>query len=51
MTYKEPSADLKQMMTEVLHSFKAQIGEQTWPSVIKDFPEDLKHGLMSKFGV
>jgi hypothetical protein len=39
------------MMTEVLHAMKNQIGEQAWPTVIKDFPQDLKQGMCTKFGV
>lgn len=48
--YKEPPQDLQNMFTEIIHRFRESIGAQ-WQQYTVEFPNDLKEGLRSKFGV
>jgi len=50
-SWVNPQADLKDMFTKILHSFKAQVGDKAWADFSQQFPAPLKERLGSNYGV
>jgi hypothetical protein len=50
VSYKEPPEALRQMFQEIIIKGKEAIGDQ-WSQYVREFPEQLREGLKSKFGV
>lgn len=49
--WDEPKRDLKQLLYEILHGFKNQVGEQSWQQFTQSFPIEMKEKLSSHYGV
>lgn len=49
--WDEPKQDLKQLLYEILHGFKNQVGEQSWQQFTQSFPIEMKEKLASQYGV
>lgn len=47
--FKEPRPEMHLIFKKILHTFKAQLGEDNWRDYISKFPDDLKHNLMHRF--
>jgi len=50
-SWMNPKQDLKQMFHEILHGFKAQVGEENWSRFSEQFPPMLKERLALTYGV
>jgi hypothetical protein len=48
--YIDAPVELQAMFREIIHKFVESIGVQ-WEQYSKEFPDQLKEGLSSKFGV
>ncbi|CAH1960718.1 unnamed protein product [Acanthoscelides obtectus] len=46
-----PKADLKEVFAKILHSFKAQVGEENWRRFSDQFPPQLDERLSQLYGV
>lgn len=49
--WDEPKQDLKQLLYEILHGFKNQVGEQSWQQFTQSFPAEMKGKLAAQYGV
>lgn len=46
-----PKDDLKEVFVKILHTFKAQVGEENWKRFSDQFPPQLKDRLSSLYGI
>nr|CAH7748912.1 unnamed protein product [Callosobruchus chinensis] len=46
-----PKADLKEVFMKILHSFKAQVGEENWRRFSDQFPPQLDERLSQLYGI
>jgi len=50
-SWQEPKPDLKQIFHRILHSFKDQVGEETWGQFCIQFPPHLRERLQRIYSV
>ena len=48
--YKNPRQELHLIFKAILETFKQSCGDEYWAEYINKFPEDLKRGLINRFG-
>ncbi|XP_060536964.1 transportin-1 [Cylas formicarius] len=46
-----PKEDLKEVFVKILHSFKAQVGEENWKRFSDQFPPQLRERLTQLYGI